>query len=211
MSILAQLQQQRDGANRRGSPRRRLLLEAAGPADTRVLIHDMSQTGFLIEASATLPIGAFFEVQLPEAGSALAEIVWSSGQFFGCRFAKPIAKAAVSAALLRSPTNVGDEERVSSRAPDIALELQAISARLEQLTKIVEDDIQENLRERQWARAEHTQLWDSAALSLPRIPDADIADEERADDRLSFGTRLRVILLLALGSWAAILWAFGIF
>lgn len=40
---------------------------------------------------------------MPEAGLRPAQVVWHSDDLFGCQFERPIAKGAVSAALLRSP------------------------------------------------------------------------------------------------------------
>jgi hypothetical protein len=45
-------------------------------------------------------------VELPEAGSTLAEVVWSRGGFAGCRFETPLPTAVVSATLLRSEPKI---------------------------------------------------------------------------------------------------------
>jgi hypothetical protein len=47
-------------------------------------------------------VGAAFELDLPQAGKVEAEIVWNSGEFYGCQFRLPIAPSALSAALLQS-------------------------------------------------------------------------------------------------------------
>lgn len=211
MAILAQLEQQSDGTNRRGSPRRRLLLEAAGPADAKVVIHDLSRTGLLIETSVSLSAGVSFQVQLPEAGTAQAEIVWNSGRFFGCRFKEPISNAVLSAALLRSPASPPGEHRTSSHDRNIALEIELMSARVQQLTGIVDDILDDLLRERRREHVENSRVGDATAPKVVHDVDPEIADEVPVDDRLSFGMRLRIILAMAIGSWALILWAFGLF
>ena len=103
MTIQARLETFED-ANRRASPRRRLRLGSTlTGAGHEVVIHDLSSTGVLLQTSAEL--GAFdnFEIELPEVGATHAYVVWTSSDFFGCEFAKPIPRAALSAAQLRNP------------------------------------------------------------------------------------------------------------
>lgn len=71
-------------------------------ADVEVVVHDLSATGLLIEAVVDLQIGDRLGVEIPGAGPAEAVVVWASGSFFGCEFARRIPKAALSAAALRS-------------------------------------------------------------------------------------------------------------
>jgi len=90
--------------SRRGASRLKLSLDSSlGGSGDDVVIHDLSSTGILIETAANLRKNAQLEVDLPEIGATVATVVWSSGDFFGCQFAKPIPKAALSAALLRNP------------------------------------------------------------------------------------------------------------
>lgn len=81
----------------------------------RVLIHNMSTTGLLFEAGLALTLGDQIEIELPEAGTTLAEVVWCSGSYYGCEFASPIMAAAVSASRLRSPS-----PQPATRLPDEA-------------------------------------------------------------------------------------------
>jgi hypothetical protein len=92
------------GASRRGSSRLKLSLDAslAGSGE-EVVIHDLSPGGILVETSASLRKGARLEVDLPEVGATQAKVVWSSGDYYGCQFDKPIPKAVLSAARLRNP------------------------------------------------------------------------------------------------------------
>ena len=105
MTIQAHLEPRRMSHARR-DVRMKLRLPTSGklPASraTDVTIQDLSTGGMLIQAEAEFAIGERIEVDLPRTGIHLAEVVWSSGTFFGCRFVKPIPPAAVSAALLRS-------------------------------------------------------------------------------------------------------------
>ena len=96
--------------NRRTSPRRTLRLESTLVLEGEsVTIHDISNTGLLLETSASLAEGQRLDVDLPEIGLAKATVVWASARFFGCRFTSPVSKAAVSAALLRSPVARADQ------------------------------------------------------------------------------------------------------
>jgi hypothetical protein len=103
MTIQARLETFED-ANRRASPRRRLRLGSTlTGAGHEVVIHDLSSTGVLLQTSAKL--GAFdnFEIELPEVGATPAFVVWTSSDFYGCEFARPIPRSALSAAQLRNP------------------------------------------------------------------------------------------------------------
>lgn len=94
-------------ADGRNAARRTLQLEVQGttPAGraSNVLIHNMSETGLLIETAAPLAIGDSLQVVMPDAGALPAVVVWVGRGFFGCRFENPVPTATVSAALLRAP------------------------------------------------------------------------------------------------------------
>ncbi|MCZ8322123.1 MAG: PilZ domain-containing protein [Novosphingobium sp.] len=85
--------------------RRELLLETFGELDggpANVTVHNISETGLLIETAEGLAVGEGFRINLPEAGAVEAEVVWVSGTLHGCRFAEPVERAVLSAAQLRS-------------------------------------------------------------------------------------------------------------
>jgi hypothetical protein len=67
------------------------------------VIHDISATGMLIETSADLATFEQLQLELPEVGTRVATVIWSSGQYFGCEFHETIPQAAISAAVLQSP------------------------------------------------------------------------------------------------------------
>lgn len=104
MAIAAHFEETPKGKRR--TERRRLLLDAEGaPASgkaTRVLIHNLSASGLLIECEAALESGEAITIDLPDVGPTEASVVWSSGRLHGCRFEQPLGKAALSAAELRS-------------------------------------------------------------------------------------------------------------
>lgn len=105
MVISAFLQSPSEGDGKRRRPRRKLQLEVPGARDggdgLLVKIHNISQSGMLIECDAPLKTGDGFDVELPHAGAVAAKVIWKGGAFFGCEFGSPISLAAVSAAELR--------------------------------------------------------------------------------------------------------------
>lgn len=104
--ILARLEP-RESTERRGAPRRRLKLDSAvsipSGGDLEVIVHDLSATGLLIETGVDLRSGDELAVEIPGAGPTVATVMWVSGNYFGCEFKRPVPKAALSAAALRSP------------------------------------------------------------------------------------------------------------
>lgn len=114
-----------------------LYLETSGGLATgeqaNVSVHNISQSGMLIETALPLESGAALAVELPQHGTAEAEVVWSSGRLFGCRFVEPIGAAALSAVQLKSdaplPPNLG-----TATDPALARGL-ALGRRLEQARK----------------------------------------------------------------------------
>ncbi|PZU15584.1 MAG: XRE family transcriptional regulator [Citromicrobium sp.] len=95
-----------DQADQRQGVRRQLRLATSGALPSgeaaNVLIHNASATGLLMQTPAPLSQGETIELVLPEAGVVAAEIVWQSGEFYGCQFAQPLREAVLSAAELRS-------------------------------------------------------------------------------------------------------------
>jgi hypothetical protein len=107
-----------DGSDSRAAGRRALALNGrvlAGGQVLQAVIHNLSSTGMLIETSTDLAGETGLDIEIPEAGVVRAEIAWQSETFFGCQFVQPLPRAAVSAALLRSPT-----VRLSTVAPSVA-------------------------------------------------------------------------------------------
>lgn len=117
MAILAQFQETGTAETPR-EPRRTLRLEARGALENggaaKVVVHNISQTGLLLESSTGLAIDERIGVELPHAGEAWARVVWASGNLYGCEFKNPIPSGALSAAQLRSavaaPVEIGDDE-----------------------------------------------------------------------------------------------------
>jgi hypothetical protein len=84
----------------RWSKRFRLLLDARAELDglgaTPVTIHDLSDTGLLLETRADLQEGAQLMLEIEGYGSVAAQVVWRSSRFFGARFAAPLAPSGLT-------------------------------------------------------------------------------------------------------------------
>lgn len=124
----------------RGAQRRTLRLGVTarlGVSGTQpATVRNLSTTGLLIESETILAEGETIVIDLPEAGPVDAEVVWSDGPLFGCRFASPISTAAVSAAQLRGEpvvdTAVAEDfgERIHRLRTERGLSLADIATRL---------------------------------------------------------------------------------
>ncbi|WP_338240818.1 PilZ domain-containing protein [Aurantiacibacter hainanensis] len=89
----------------RGSVRCTIRLSAdvaSTSAQSRTLIHDLSETGLKLTSNTEFEIGELLTVELPLVGSAEARIVWNNENSYGAEFVKPVSKGTVSAALLSS-------------------------------------------------------------------------------------------------------------
>lgn len=106
MAIGARLETPNAAHDLRGAPRHRLYLAvtAAKPAgqSIQVLIHNISETGLLLETGVGLEIGEKIGIHLPHQTETTALILWSSGTLFGCEFAAPLNRSVLSAAQLQS-------------------------------------------------------------------------------------------------------------
>jgi transcriptional regulator with XRE-family HTH domain len=122
MTLQAHLESKRQSPDRRSRARKklRLLTEARSSRSgaANVLILDVSTTGLLVQADATLEQGETIEIQMPGSGVRLARIEWSGGKFFGCSFETPIPQGEVSAALLKGLP--GDAESPEEAPPSAA-------------------------------------------------------------------------------------------
>ena len=106
MPLLAELRTDPVPRDRRRRSRRTLRLEVADAPDGasgRAVVRNLSETGLLLETAEPLQNGDSISVELPEAGTVVARVVWSRAPFFGCEFAAPVSRGSVSAALLKSP------------------------------------------------------------------------------------------------------------
>lgn len=90
---------------KRRAERRRLLLETQGAlasgGETQVILHNVSESGALLESRVELEIGESLEIELPEIPQARARVIWASGQLYGCAFDVRVPTATLSAVQLR--------------------------------------------------------------------------------------------------------------
>nr|WP_166179472.1 PilZ domain-containing protein [Altererythrobacter segetis] len=88
----------------RGRIRHSLHLEVgtrtSGSLSHGTTVHNISESGILLETSASLAIGDVVEVDLPHIGLRSARVMWTSDQLLGCKFDDPLSTAGVSAARL---------------------------------------------------------------------------------------------------------------
>ncbi|SEH18230.1 Transcriptional regulator, contains XRE-family HTH domain [Sphingopyxis sp. YR583] len=121
MVISAYLRPPIEGASKRQSARRQLQLEVRGTdasdAVIDVKIHNISLSGMLIECSAEMTVDDQFDVHLPQAGTVVTRVIWSSESLYGCQFETPISPAALSAAQLQSTTVGGAAVDGRTEAP----------------------------------------------------------------------------------------------
>ncbi len=130
-----------DDAGRAGverAARRTLHLEARGATAageaTDVVIQNISLDGLLLESPLALEPGETILIDLPEAGTIEASVVWTSGDLFGCRFAQSLSPAALAGVELRSdalapgfgPSGSGTPARSEASADDLAARLQRL-------------------------------------------------------------------------------------
>ena len=107
MTLVAQLIEL-DAGDARSAVRRMLCLATPAHSSrgtTTALIHDLSEHGLRIEADAPFFVDELIGIELPEAGSVEARIVWVGQGYAGCRFLQSVSRATVSAALLLSPAS----------------------------------------------------------------------------------------------------------
>lgn len=94
----------------RRHPRRALRLETSGMlpggVEANVTVHNVSAAGLLLETGLPLGKGEVLAIDLPDIGPVGAEIVWQSGQLFGCAFEQALGEAALAAAQLRGEPGV---------------------------------------------------------------------------------------------------------
>lgn len=112
MALLARLTEVQFDCERRKAVRHNLcLLDPTSPAEgpKAVVILDLSASGLMLETTTPLHVGDTIEVELPRATPQLARVIWARETYFGCEFAEPVSQAVISAALLRSPTQIGRE------------------------------------------------------------------------------------------------------
>lgn len=127
MAWLMELNAELDAQEARTAHRRQLCLtvHARGETDqaTEATVRDLSANGLLIETSLPLTLDSVLRIDLPDAQSTEAQVVWASGRFYGCEFVRPVTQSTISAALLRAkPARPGPNEAENRTISEIALQ-----------------------------------------------------------------------------------------
>ncbi len=108
MVLKAHLDPAAPGGSQRQQERRALQLETSGVLpgglEANVTIHNISAAGLLLETDLPLTEGEALAIELPEVGRVEAQIVWASGQLYGCAFQRALGQAALAATQLRATT-----------------------------------------------------------------------------------------------------------
>ncbi|MDJ0642412.1 MAG: helix-turn-helix domain-containing protein [Erythrobacter sp.] len=106
MALKAHLDPAAPGSSQRKQPRRALQLETSGVLpgglEANVTIHNISAAGLLLETDLPLGEGEKLAIELPEIGRVDAEIVWVSGNLYGCAFAVALGEGVLAATQLRA-------------------------------------------------------------------------------------------------------------
>lgn len=115
--LLAEIHTEALASDARRAPRRTLRLQVAvaTEAGADALIHNLSETGLLLETTTDFARGDALDVELPHVGATSAIVAWSRGGFVGCEFVTPVSKAVVSAALLKAPVELPDLPAAAAR------------------------------------------------------------------------------------------------
>ncbi|MBW0007252.1 MAG: PilZ domain-containing protein [Sphingomonas sp.] len=136
MPMLAHFEELAPKERRRAA--RRALRLGIGSKDVKsgfeqVTIHDLSLTGALLETSIPMLNGAIFEFELPQAGLVEAEIIWSSGEYYGAQFTLPIAPSALSAAILKAQpiSSAGEAVDPLSELKELNAEVERVALKME--------------------------------------------------------------------------------
>ena len=117
MNMLAEIRIDPQDTEQRGTERRtmRLTVESTNArAAASATVRNLSETGLLIEADEAFAVGDTVTLRLPLSDAVEATVIWARAPFYGCEFARPVSRAVVSAALLRSPI---DEPPVALLGP----------------------------------------------------------------------------------------------
>lgn len=122
MAIKAHLDTPATDGSMRAAPRRALRLETSGFAssgdEANVTIHNISAAGLLLETGLDLAQGEQLVLDLPEAGTVTAAIVWRSERLYGCAFTQALGRAPLAAVQLQGTAPAAAEPSPAS-APTI--------------------------------------------------------------------------------------------
>ena len=120
--------------------RRKLKLSSskiASAEQAQVVIHDISETGLLLECSLEITAGEQIEVMMPQLGARCLFVAWTSGRYLGCEFIDSSGPAGKS--IPRAPDIRALPKRASPEAVSLAaFQLQELSMAVERISKVLE-------------------------------------------------------------------------
>jgi len=144
-ALLAQIVTEKLSGDARRSSRRGLRLRVSASvaeSSADALIHNLSEEGLLLETATSLQVGDRVDVELPRSRGATAVVMWRRDNLYGCRFAREISRATVSAALLLSPAkvptlSVGEIIASTETAPDNILRIEPVQSSTPERTRVL--------------------------------------------------------------------------
>lgn len=123
------------------SPRKILRLSesstGASVGQTQTIVHDISETGLLLESDLKLEEGEELDVVQARAAARRVTVAWSSGRFFGCRFAEqlPVEEPALTKpSRMEAIPKKGSPEAVTLAA----VQLHELSMAIEKISKVLD-------------------------------------------------------------------------
>lgn len=144
MAIKAHFDQADAGDSQRAAPRRPLRLDTSGfvPGSqpkgdaANVTIHNISAAGLLLETDLALNVGDAFALDLPQAGTVTATVVWRSERLYGCAFEQVVSPATLAAAQLQgfAPGVPTSPAKPTQPAPDLG-QSESLGSRLNRLRR----------------------------------------------------------------------------
>ena len=199
MSLSARFEELAGQTERRGGDRRalRLTVDAnlSGSPDLAVRVHDLSESGILIETPERLVPGRKFEVLLPLTGPVDAVVVWNSGRYYGCQFSRSVPSAVVSAALLKGESKAIPLEPAAP-SDDLLSQLRSINSTIEQVGHRLDDTIDQLKGE---SRSYRSEDWIDRQPLLER-PESDGSDWVVVATLILAGLAGLILIAAVLGS-----------
>ena len=93
----------------------RLAEARATAGQTQILVHNISEYGFIIESDGEIPVGQRLEFKLPHGSAARGEVAWTSGKLVGCNFDIPISRVSLDDGRLRDAVAKGSDSTDPAR------------------------------------------------------------------------------------------------
>lgn len=87
----------------------RLADTRAMAGQTQILVHNISEYGFIIESDGEITVGQRLEFKLPHGSAARGEVAWTSEKLAGCSFDIPISRVSLDDGRLRDAVARGND------------------------------------------------------------------------------------------------------